>query len=74
MFTTTTQQAKSPRLKAMEKHDSGFTLAEIDLKIRGPGEMYGFRQSGMPDLHFASLLNPELVVRARQAAEEVLNV
>ncbi|MBT7345140.1 ATP-dependent DNA helicase RecG, partial [Candidatus Peregrinibacteria bacterium] len=74
LFTTTTQQAKSPRLKAMEKHDSGFTLAEIDLKIRGPGEMYGFRQSGMPDLHFASLLNPELVVRARQAAEEVLNV
>lgn len=72
LFTTTPEQSRSTRLKAMEKHHSGFTLAEIDLQIRGPGEMYGFRQSGLPDMRFASLLNPELVVRARKAAEKYL--
>jgi ATP-dependent DNA helicase RecG len=56
----------------MEKHDSGFMLAEIDLKLRGPGEMFGTRQSGIPEFRFASLLNAELVVRARKAAERVM--
>lgn len=72
LFTTTPEQARSTRLKAMEKHHSGFTLAEIDLQIRGPGEIYGFRQSGVPDMRFSSLLNPELVVKARKAAEKYL--
>lgn len=74
LFTTNPEQAKSTRLRAMEKHHSGFTLAEIDLQIRGPGEIYGFRQSGVPALQFSSLLNPELVVRARKAAEKVLQL
>ncbi len=72
LFTTTPAQARSARLKAMEEHDSGFLLAEIDLQLRGPGELYGFRQSGLPDFKFGSLLNPELVVRARRAAEKML--
>lgn len=72
LFTTTLEQARSERLIAMEQHDSGFLLAEIDLKIRGPGEMFGTRQSGFPELRFSSLLNPELVVRARRAAERML--
>jgi ATP-dependent DNA helicase RecG len=74
LFTTSESQAKSERLKAMEQHDSGFMLAEIDLKLRGPGELFGFRQSGIPDLRFGSLLNVELVVRARRAAERVLGI
>lgn len=72
LFTTTPAHADSPRLKAMEEHDSGFTLAEIDLRLRGPGELFGLRQSGLPDMKFGSLLNPELVVRARRAAEKFL--
>ena len=72
LFTTTAEQSHSIRLKAMEEHDSGFQLAEIDLKLRGPGEIYGVRQSGLPDVVFPSLLNPELVVRARRAAEKML--
>ncbi|MBI3332426.1 ATP-dependent DNA helicase RecG [Candidatus Peregrinibacteria bacterium] len=74
LFTTTQSQAQSPRLKAMEEHDSGFMLAEIDLKLRGPGELYGLRQSGIPELQIGSLLNPELVVRARRAAEKMLGI
>ena len=72
LFTTSPGQAHSERLKAMEKHDSGFMLAEIDLKLRGPGELYGTRQSGIPEFRFASLLNPEMVVRARKAAERAI--
>ncbi|OGJ68914.1 hypothetical protein A3H90_02070 [Candidatus Peribacteria bacterium RIFCSPLOWO2_02_FULL_55_36] len=70
LFTTTPAHADSPRIKAMEEHDSGFVLAEIDLKIRGPGELFGTRQSGLPDSILQSLFNPELVVRARRAAEK----
>lgn len=72
LLTTSLTQAKSERLKAMEKHDSGFLLAEIDLKLRGPGEVFGLRQSGLPDFRFGGLLNVELVVRARKAAERML--
>ncbi len=74
LFTTTPEQARSVRLKAMEKHDSGFVLAEIDLKIRGPGELFGLRQSGIPEVSLTSLLNPELIVRARRAAERSLGM
>lgn len=74
LFTTTPDQARSARLKAMEEFDSGFHLAEIDLKLRGPGELFGFKQSGLPDFRFPQLLQPELVVRARQAAERVMGI
>jgi len=72
LSTTSTEQASSERLKAMEEYDSGFQLAEIDLKLRGPGELYGLRQSGMPEIRAGSLMNPELVIRARRAAERTL--
>ena len=53
----------------MVDHTDGFKLAEIDLKLRGPGEVYGVRQSGIPDLKIANLTNGVLVVRVRKAAE-----
>lgn len=74
LFTTNPEQARSTRLRAMEKYDSGFQLAEIDLQIRGPGELFGLRQSGIPEFVAASLMNPELVVRARQAAQRFLKM
>lgn len=74
LFTTTPEQARSPRLKAMETYDSGFQLAEIDLKLRGPGELFGTRQSGLPEFQFSNLFQPELVVKARQAAERMLGI
>ncbi len=72
LFSTDATQAKSERLRAMEKEHSGFLLAEIDLQIRGPGELYGIRQSGLPEFQKEGLLNPELVVRARRAVEREL--
>ncbi len=74
LFSTTPEQARSDRLKAMEQHDSGFMLAEIDLKLRGPGELFGVRQSGIPDFRYGSLLNVDLVLRARKAAEKFLGI
>ena len=74
LFTTTPQQASAPRLKAMETYDSGFHLAEIDLQLRGPGELFGMRQSGIPDSVGPLLLSPELVVRARRAAERLVGM
>ena len=74
LFTSEQSQASSPRLKAMEQHDSGFLLAEIDLKLRGPGEIFGLRQSGIPDLQVEQLLQPELIARARKAAEKALGM
>ncbi len=74
LFTTSREQAQSQRLKAMEKHDSGFMLAEIDLKLRGPGELFGLRQSGIPDAEMGYLMKPELIARARRAAEKFLGM
>ncbi|NVP18034.1 ATP-dependent DNA helicase RecG [Candidatus Gracilibacteria bacterium] len=59
------------RLKAMEKTNNGFELAEIDLELRGPGEVYGVRQSGVPDLKVASLTDLELISQIREDIEEL---
>jgi len=74
LFTTTAEQSRSPRLKAMEQYDSGFHLAEIDLKLRGPGELFGVRQSGLPDFRFPNLFQPEFILRARHAAEKAMGM
>lgn len=60
------------RLQAMEKEYCGFRLAEIDLELRGSGQIYGLRQSGMPDMSIAGYNDPRIVVHARQHAEEFL--
>ncbi|PIP65132.1 ATP-dependent DNA helicase RecG [Candidatus Peregrinibacteria bacterium CG22_combo_CG10-13_8_21_14_all_49_11] len=74
LFTSSPEQAKSARLKAMEHHTDGFKLAEIDLSIRGPGELLGTLQSGISLTDKLSLMNPELVLRARKAAEKCLHL
>ncbi|MBE2222952.1 MAG: ATP-dependent DNA helicase RecG [Anaerolineae bacterium] len=57
------------RLSALEKTNDGFALAEKDLEIRGPGEFFGRRQSGIPELQMASILDMEMLAIARQEAE-----
>lgn len=56
----------------MLKFDSGFDLAEKDLEIRGPGEVFGSQQWGMPDLAMASLADAFLVEKSRNAAKGIL--
>jgi ATP-dependent DNA helicase RecG len=57
------------RLRVMEKEHDGFKIAEADLRLRGPGELLGARQSGLADLHFANLARDgRLLMEARRAA------
>jgi len=60
------------RLKVIEKTRDGFLLAEEDLKIRGPGEFFGTRQSGLPDLRMARLSDVALLELAREEAFRLL--
>ncbi|MDC0506137.1 DUF559 domain-containing protein [Candidatus Gracilibacteria bacterium] len=66
-----TKAQATDRLKAMERTNNGFELSEIDLEIRGPGEVYGLRQSGVPDLKVASLTDLELISQIREDIEEM---
>jgi len=60
------------RLKNLEKIHNGLTLAELDLKIRGSGEIFGTRQSGEYDLKIATLSDLQMVEQTRQAAYNIL--
>ncbi|MBI2172565.1 MAG: ATP-dependent DNA helicase RecG [Chloroflexi bacterium] len=60
------------RLSALERLDDGFQLAEVDLQMRGPGDYFGTRQSGLPDLRMARLSDTELLALARQEASALL--
>lgn len=60
------------RLSVMEQESDGFRVAEEDLKLRGPGELTGTRQSGVPDLKLANLQDMELLSAAREEANGVL--
>ncbi|MFM2310678.1 MAG: hypothetical protein RLY87_2800 [Chloroflexota bacterium] len=60
------------RLTAMEETRDGFRLAEIDLELRGPGEFFGTRQSGIPDLKIAKLTDTELLLKAQAEAKLIL--
>ncbi len=59
------------RLRAIETTSDGFVLAEIDLKMRGPGEFFGTRQSGVPDLRAAGVNDVELLETARHEASQL---
>jgi ATP-dependent DNA helicase RecG len=56
------------RLEIMEKTNDGFIVAEKDLELRGPGEFLGVRQSGMPDLFLADLVNDVTILEHARAA------
>ncbi len=62
------QKTTWERLKAIESTTDGFVLAEKDLELRGPGEFFGTRQSGLPDLKLAKLSDVRVLEQARTEA------
>ncbi len=62
------------RLETMESTHNGFVLAEKDLEMRGPGEFFGTRQSGLPDLKMARLTDVHLLELARKEAEKLFKI
>ncbi len=63
----------SVRLQTMVKYNDGFKVAEIDLKLRGPGDIFGTKQSGFPDLKFVDIINDsEIIKEAKQTAFKII--
>jgi ATP-dependent DNA helicase RecG len=61
------------RLQIIESTQDGFKLADEDLKMRGPGEFFGTRQSGLPDLKVARLGDVKVLEEARALAQEIFH-
>lgn len=63
------------RLRTMEKTTDGFEISEVDMQLRGPGDMMGTRQSGLPDFSFVNLVTDHRIIAdARNEAFALLNV
>jgi ATP-dependent DNA helicase RecG len=71
LFTDSTSVKVEERLKFFETCNDGFKLAEKDLEIRGPGEVYGTDQSGMMHLRLAKLTDSAIIKKAREVARAI---
>jgi ATP-dependent DNA helicase RecG len=62
------------RLETMVQTNDGFTIAEVDLELRGPGDFFGTRQSGLPAFHIADIVHDtDILHHAREEAFELVN-
>ena len=73
-YLVTNHDEPSRRLRELEKSNDGFYLAEADLKLRGPGEIYGSLQHGALNLQFATLSDSRLIAAASKAANSFASV
>lgn len=61
------------RLEILNKSNDGFFIANEDLKLRGPGDLFGIRQSGLMDFRIGDVFqDSELLKKAGEASEEIL--
>ncbi len=73
LVSSTDSETATRRLSVMRETDNGFEIAQHDLKTRGPGDFFGKRQHGLPELHIADLATDEAVLyRAADAAKDLL--
>jgi ATP-dependent DNA helicase RecG len=71
LLSDTPSEESVERLRAIERTQDGFELAEVDLEMRGPGEFFGIRQSGTPPLRMAKLSDLGILEDARQVAKAI---
>lgn len=72
LFSDSNLPEENRRLKQMEKIDNGLRLAELDLKIRGAGNIFGYSQHGRFDLKVAKLTDLPLIEKTKSAASKIL--
>lgn len=72
LFSESQAEKTIKRLQALVNCHNGFELAKIDLKFRGPGEVYGTAQKGFPELKIASLFDYQLMKQARDEAVKLI--
>ncbi len=74
LFSDTANELARSRLEVMTRCNDGFEIAEHDLSLRGPGELFSTRQHGLPDLKIANIIDDyQLVVMARKNAFELIS-
>lgn len=71
LFTESKNEQTKKRLKAMETSNIGAELAELDLRLRGPGEIYGTSQHGIQNLKVASFSDSALIDKTKKEAEKI---
>ncbi|MFH1188127.1 MAG: ATP-dependent DNA helicase RecG, partial [bacterium] len=72
LFTELSGQKIQERLNCLVSCNDGFELAERDLELRGPGEVYGIRQSGTPEFKIASFSDVEIIKLAKSEAQGII--
>jgi len=74
LFAETESELARSRLEVMTRCDDGFEIAEHDLRLRGPGELFSTRQHGLPDLKIANIVDDfDLLAMARRNAFELVS-
>ena len=74
LFSDTKGDDALARLKIMEKENDGFKISEEDLRLRGPGDFFGARQHGLPEMHIADLCTDVRILKdAQDAARELID-
>jgi ATP-dependent DNA helicase RecG len=74
LMTENLTETARERIQTMERTQDGFEIAEKDLEIRGPGEFFGVKQSGLPEFRVANLLRDrEALELARQEARALVD-
>jgi len=71
LFSASNSPKVIARLKSLEQVSDGFKLAQVDLETRGPGAVFGTKQSGLLDLKMASLSDQKLIIEASSMAKKI---